>query len=117
MIGAEVEYQITVPTPGGRSVEVTVRLRSVWDLVSELEATGRGGVDVEGAACVAAIEPGVAEAIRELLDDLDATDLDVARAVFGAETRPIEVPLADTYLLARFPADVPQDLVEEVCRR
>lgn len=114
MSGADVAYAKTVETPRG-SAEVGVRLRDLYDLLGELEATGRQGVDLRGAVCAGVVESDEDD-VRGLLGD-GATDLDLARAVFGGDTRPAETPLAGTYLLACTPADAPEALVEEMFAR
>ncbi len=116
-------------------VVVGVRLSSVSELRAELEAAGWWGVDLEGAVCVAYLEPDAAELVGEFMWEGEEPgspaqllawsypELAVARETFGGASAPRSVTgeastmvLGEAFLLATFPPDAPEDLIRRIER-
>ncbi len=112
-------------------VRVGVRLTPVSELRTELEATGWWGVDLEGAVCVAYLEPDAAELVAEFMAeappkgsfDVYDAEVSVAREVLGESSVPrtlsgIRSPMVcgEALLLGAFPSDAPEDLVRQIER-
>ncbi len=112
-------------------VRVGVRLTSVSELRTELEAMGWCDVNLEGVVCVAYLEPDAAELVAELMTedpreetfDVYDAEVSVAKKVLGEPSSP--KPLSgihsmmicgEALLLEAFPADAPEDLVRQIER-
>ncbi len=116
-------------------VMVGVRLTPVSELRAELEATGWCGVNLEGAVCVAYLEPDAAELVGEsMLEEAEPgspaqhlawryPELAVACEVLGEASAPRSVTgeastmvLGEAFLLVAFPLDAPEELVRQIGR-
>lgn len=110
-------------------VVVGVRLTPVSELRAELEATGLCGVNLEGAVCVAYLDPDAAELAAELMaeDPLEISfdvydaEVSVARKVLGESSTPrtlsgirSSLVCGEALLLGAFPPDAPEDLVWQI---
>ncbi len=116
-------------------ITVGVRLTPVSELRAELEATGWWGVDLEGAVCVAYLEPDGAELVGEFMWEEEEPgspaqllawrypELAAARETFGGASAPRSVRgeastmvLGEAFLLAAFPPDAPEELIRRIER-